>query len=134
MRRLACAIALLTATACETLPPEALIPQQTDFGPERSFTGVVGFGLERQSFDDCWLDLSVEARADLARLAPSPALADERMVYAADVTLIGRRRSMINMEYDTGTSLPFGPGYGHLGLYECEVKAARILSARLREP
>jgi hypothetical protein len=117
---------LLTA-GCAT-PPAPLVPSQGAFGAERSFTGILRLGFERQSFDQCWLDMRDSAFSDLARLAPSPALADQTAAYSADVTLIGRRRDMVNV---TGNDLA-GQGFGHLGMYPCLIEAVRIIAARTR--
>ena len=113
---------------CATPPPQPRIPQQGPFGAEQSFTGILAFGFERQSFNNCWLELRGSAPADLERLAPSPALADERAPYAADVTLVGRRREVLNVDgQDVG-----GQGFGHLGMYPCLIEASQITAARVR--
>lgn len=124
-RALGVITAALVLGGCVTAPD---FPRQGEFGPEQSFTGDLRLGFERQSFDQCWLDLANTAWADLGRLAPSPALADQRAVYAARVTLVGRRRNMINGDFE-GT---VGLGFGHLGMYPCLVQATRITAAQLR--
>jgi hypothetical protein len=113
---------------CATPPAPPLLPEQGPFGAEQRFTGVLALGLERQSFNDCWLEFSGSAQADLARLAPGPVLADERASYAADVTLVGRRREMINV----GSHDVIGQSFGHLGMYPCLIEANRIVAARVR--
>jgi hypothetical protein len=118
---------LLTA-GCATPPPAPVVPSQGEFGAERSFTGTLRLGFERQSFNQCWLDLAGSAWSDLARLAPSPALADQMAAYSAEVTLVGRRRDMINA---TGDNFG-GQGFGHLGMYPCLVEAVRIIAAHAR--
>jgi hypothetical protein len=115
-------------TGCATPPQPPLMAQQGPFGAEQNFTGILALGFERQSFNNCWLDLFGTAQTDLARLAPSPALADQRAPYAAEVTLVGRRRDMLNVEgQDVG-----GQGFGHLGMYPCLIEATRITAARIR--
>lgn len=121
------ASALLVA-GCTTVPPEPLFPSQGEFGPEQSFTGLLRLGFERQSFDECWLDFRGSAMADLGRLAPSPALADQMASYSADVTLTGRRRAMVNVAGNDW----MGQGFGHLGMYPCLIEATRITAARMR--
>lgn len=118
---------LLTA-ACASPPPAPVFPSQGPFGAERSFTGVLRLGFERMSLDECWLDPAGTAFSDLARLAPSPALADQQASYSADVTLTGRRRDMLNV---TGSDYQ-GQGFGHLGMYPCLIEAVRITAARTR--
>jgi hypothetical protein len=113
---------------CATPPAPPLMPEQGPLGSEQSFTGVLALGFERQSFNDCWLEFRGSAQADLARLAPSPALADEQAFYAAEVTLVGRRREMINV----GSHDVRGQGFGHLGMYPCLIEASRIVAARVR--
>jgi hypothetical protein len=127
VKRLACALALLASSGCETVPPEPLFPQQTEFGPEQTFTGTLVMSFERQSFDGCWLDFRENSLSELSALAPSPALADQQAYYSAQVTLIGRKRGMINVTEDGN----FGQGYGHLGMYQCLIEARRITAARL---
>lgn len=121
-------LSVLVAGCAATPPEPPLIPEQGPFGAEQSFTGVLALGLERQSFNDCWLEFRGSAQADLARLAPSPALADERAGYAADVTLTGRRREMRNL----GDRQLSGEGFGHLGMYPCLIEATAISAARIR--
>jgi hypothetical protein len=118
----------LPLAACATPPAPPLLPQQGPFGPEQSFTGTLVLGFERQSLDQCWLDLAGSAQADLRRLAPSPALADSQAAYAAEVTLTGRRRDMLDVE---GRDVR-GASFGHLGMYPCLVEATRITAAHLR--
>lgn len=120
------ALALLSMSlvaSCATVPQP---PGQGPFGPEQSFTGRLHLGIERQSLDDCWLDFRGSAMADLGRLAPSPALADPTAPYGAEVTLVGRRRAMVNL---AGSDL-MGQGFGHLGVYPCLIEATRIIAAR----
>jgi hypothetical protein len=119
---------ILLTTGCATPPAAPVFPSQGAFGAERSFTGIVRFGFERMSFDECWLDFRGSALSDLARLAPSPALADQMAAYSADVTLTGRRRDMVNV---TGNNF-MGQGFGHLGMYPCLIEAVRITAARTR--
>ena len=101
---------------------------QGAFGPEQRFTGIVRLGFERQSFNECWLDFGGSSMAELARLAPSPAFMDPQASYAADATLIGRRRDMLNVP---GGDL-MGRGYGHLGMYPCLIEATRVMAAQVR--
>ena len=111
---------------CATPPPPPYV--QGAFGPVQNFTGIVRLGFERQSFNECWLDFHGSSMAELGRLAPSPALADPQASYAADATLTGRRRDMINVP---GGDL-MGRGYGHLGMYPCLIEATRITAAQVR--
>lgn len=127
-RSAALLLPILLMAGCAAPPRPPLFPSQGPFGAERSFTGVLRLGFERMSFDECWLDPKGSAFADLARLAPSPALADQRAYYSADVTLTGRRRDMINV---TGNDF-MGQGFGHLGMYPCLIEAVRITAARTR--
>lgn len=115
----------LAIFGCATPPQEPL--HQGVFGPIQSLTGELRFGFERQSFDACWLDLSESAMAELARLAPSPALNDERAPYSAFATLAGRRRNLVNMTRNG----PEGQGFGHLGSYPCLIEASQVTAARL---
>ena len=46
--------------------------------------------------------------------------------YGADVTLTGRRRTVVNI---AGNDL-MGQGFGHLGMYPCLIEATRITAAR----
>jgi hypothetical protein len=119
---------ILLIAGCATPPAAPLFPRQGEFGAERSFTGVLRLGFERMSLDQCWLDPTGSAFADLARLAPSPALADQQASYSADVTLTGRRRDMVDV---TGDNYQ-GQGFGHLGMYPCLIEAVRITAARMR--
>lgn len=128
IRPAAALLPFLLLAGCATPPQPPQLPQQGPFGPESSFTGVLALGFERQSFNNCWLELRGTAQADLARLAPSPALADERAAYAADVTLTGRRRELLNPEARDAS----GQGFGHLGMYPCLIEATRITAARAR--
>jgi hypothetical protein len=125
-RAIMLSIYLLAGCATRALPP--LIPQQGDFGTEQSFSGVLALGFERQSLDGCWLEFAGSAQTDLQRLAPSPAMADSLAPYSADVTLIGRRRAVINV---TGDDLG-GQGFGHLSMYPCLIEATRVSAAHLR--
>jgi hypothetical protein len=119
---------LLASAGCATAPPVPVLPSQGPFGPEQSFTGVLGLGFERQSFDGCWLSFKDSAFSDLARLAPSPALTDQTASYVAEVTLVGRRRDVLDAtDGNLGEA-----GFGHLGMYPCLVEAARITAARAR--
>ena len=119
---------ILLIAGCASPPPAPLYPRQGAFGAEQSFTGVLVLSFERQSFEECWLDLHGSAGSDLARLAPSPALADQRAAYVADVTLTGRRRNMVDV-----TDGNFrGQGFGHLGMYPCLIEAVRITAARVQ--
>jgi hypothetical protein len=52
---IAASAAALTLTACATAP-EPVFTHQGEFGPEQTFSGELGLGFERQSFDECWLD------------------------------------------------------------------------------
>ena len=113
----------LLMAGCATVPPA---PGQGEFGPERQFAGTLRLGFERQSLNECWLDLTGSAWSDLSRLAPSPALADQRATYAAEVTLVGRRRDVVNVPAE----YLMGQGFGHLRSYPCLVEASRILAAR----
>jgi hypothetical protein len=119
-------LSIALVASCATVPPEPLFPAQGPFGPEQGFTGRLRLGFERQSFDECWLDFRGSAMADLGRLAPSPALADQTASYGAEVTLTGRRRIMVNV---AGSDL-MGQGFGHLGMYPCLIEATRITAAR----
>jgi hypothetical protein len=119
---------ILLMAGCTTPPPAPVFPSQGPFGAEQSFTGVLRLGFERMSFDECWLDPKGSAFADLARLAPSPALTDQRAFYSADVTLTGRRRNMVDVTGDNYR----GQGFGHLGMYPCLIEAVRITAARTR--
>jgi hypothetical protein len=119
------ALATLALGACATAP-EPAFPYQGGFGSEQTFTGELRLGFERQSFNECYLEFRGSAMADLGRLAPSPALNDQRAPYATQVTLVGRRRSLINM----GQEGPSGQGFGHLGMYPCLIEASRITAAR----
>lgn len=114
---------ILFSAGCATVPPA---PGQGEFGPEQRFTGALRLGFERQSLNECWLELGGSAWADLTRLAPSPALADQQATYAAEVTLVGRRRAMVNFASDD----LMGQGFGHLGSYPCLIEASQILAAR----
>jgi hypothetical protein len=119
---------LAATSACATVPPAPVFPSQGPFGPEQSFTGVLALGFEHQSFDGCWLSFKDSAVSDLARLAPSPALTDQTASYIADVTLVGRRRDVLDAtDGNLGEA-----GFGHLGMYSCLVEAARITAARAR--
>ncbi len=120
-------LTLLASAGCATTPVP-VFPSQGPFGPERSYTGVLGLGFERQSFDNCWLDFRGSSLADLEALAPSPALRDQHASYAADVTLIGRRRDVV----DAADGDAQGAGFGHLGMYSCLIEATRIIAARAR--
>ena len=119
---------ILLMAGCAAPPSPPLFPRQGPFGAEQSFTGVLVLSFERQSFDGCWLDFSGSAQSDLGSLAPSPALADQRAFYSADVTLTGRRRNMVDV---TGDNYQ-GQGFGHLGMYPCLIEAVRITAARTR--
>jgi hypothetical protein len=121
-------IGSILLSACVTPAKEFPFPYQGEFGQEQTFTGELALSFERQSFDECWLDFRGSAGADLGRLAPSPALADDRGVYSAHVTLIGRRRNVINGTRDT----LLGQGFGHLRMYPCLIEATSITAARLR--
>lgn len=123
-------LALLSVllAGCATAPAPPLVPERGPFGPEQSFTGILALGIERESFDDCWLEFRGSSRADLARLAPSPALANTMAFYAADVTLAGRRRDMLNL----GSHDIQGRGFGHLGIYPCLIETTRIIAAHAR--
>ena len=127
-RRASALFAIGLAAGCVTAPPAPVFPSQGEFGPERSFTGHLRLGFERQSFDECWLDFRGSAMRDLGRLAPSPALADQTAPYGAEVTLTGRRRDMINA---AGNDF-MGQGFGHLGMYPCLIEATAITAARMR--
>jgi hypothetical protein len=115
----------LLLSACASMPPQPA--HQGGFGREQTLSGTLRLGFERQSFNDCWLDFRGTAMADLGRLAPSPALNDEQAPYSAEVTLVGRRRDMVNM----GQEGPSGQGFGHLGMYPCLVEATRVTAAHL---
>ena len=108
-------------------PPAYVEPHQSAFGPEQTMTGTLVLGFERQSFDYCWLDFTGTAMADLARLAPSPALHSQSARYSAEVTLVGREQHMI--------AAPGNPpppiGFGHLRQYPCLIEARQIIAARL---
>lgn len=119
---------ILLMVGCATPPPAPVLPSQGEFGAEQSFTGVLVLSFERQSFNGCWLDFRGSAGSDLGRLAPSPALADPQAFYSADVTLIGRRRNMVDVTGDDYR----GQGFGHLGMYPCLIEATRITAARRR--
>jgi hypothetical protein len=121
--------ALALLAGCVHPPEPPLPPHQGPFGAEQTFTGVLRLGFERQSFDECWLDLTNTASNDLYRLAPSPALADSQASYSADVTLVGRRRNVENGEPEPGYN---SVGFGHMGAYPCEIQATRITAARQR--
>jgi hypothetical protein len=121
-------VPILLLAGCAMPPAPPLLPEQGPFGAERSFTGTLVLSFERQSFNGCWLEFSGSSQADLARLAPSPALADAQAAYAAEVTLTGRRREMINAEgHDVR-----GQSFGHLGMYPCLIEVTGISAARLR--
>ncbi len=126
MRITSALLAILLVAGCETVPPAPFV--QSEFGPEQSFTGLLRLGFEQQSFDECWLDFRGSAMTDLSRLAPSPALADQTAPYGAEVTLTGRRRTMVNVPGDD----LMGRGFGHLGQYPCLIEATRITAARMR--
>ena len=123
--------AAIFACGCTSIPPPEppAFPSQTEFGPEQTFTGRLVMSFERQSFDGCWLNFGAGALGQLAALAPSPALASQSGHYSANVTLVGQRRGMLNV----GSQGPMPYGYGHMGAYECEIKARRIVSARLSD-
>ena len=122
----AMAASLGSVAACVG-PPEPNFPYQGEFGPERSFTGQLQLSFERQSFDECYLQFRGSAMADLARLAPSPALSDQQASYSAEVTLVGRRRNVVNATRDG----VMGHGFGHLGMYPCLIETTRIIAARI---
>jgi hypothetical protein len=115
-------------SSCVTAQPEPVFPSQGEFGAVETFIGVLRLSFERQSFNECYLEFRGSAGADLARLAPSPAIGDQQGVYAADVTLIGRRRNVINAPAEG----LMGVGFGHLGMYPCLIEATQITEARLR--
>ncbi|TMJ19204.1 MAG: hypothetical protein E6G92_05220 [Alphaproteobacteria bacterium] len=132
-RLVLCVLAALPA-ACAPAPPPApppplpyVEPRPSGFGPERTFTGTLVLGFERQSLDHCWLDFTGTAVADLTRLAPSPALDSQTAPYSAEVTLVGRERHMI-----VAQGYPPPPvGFGHLSQYPCLIEARQIIAARL---
>jgi hypothetical protein len=87
----ATAAIVLLLSACVAVPLEPIFTKG-EFGMEQTFTGVLRLSFERQSFNECYLDFTGSAVADLGRLAPSLALNDHRAFYSADITLVGRRR------------------------------------------
>lgn len=100
-------------------------PEGPRYGPEMRFSGMLITAFEMANFNGCWFSITPQASADFDRLVPAadpPADRQENRFY---LEILGRRT--------LGENTP-PEGYGHLGMWSCEIEASRILVARRMPP
>lgn len=114
-------IFVLVSALLEGCFAEQPAPQRGLFQAEQRYSGTLRLGPGRQSLDECWLELKGNAWADLISLA-SPTQSEPGGYFTARVTLIGRRRGIINGNADSSVDL----GFGRLNSYPCLIEAVRI--------
>jgi hypothetical protein len=91
------------------------------YGPRRRFKGVQAGAFELSSFGGCWFANSLEFYRQFERLGlPKPAPTEGLVEY--ELEFIGRQT--------LGKRGEFG-GYGHLGMWSCQIRAETLISARL---
>lgn len=94
------------------------------YGPLQRFKGVQAGAFELSSFGGCWFANSLDFYRQFEALGlPKPAPANEVVEY--ELEFIGRQT--------LGKRGEFG-GYGHLGMWSCQIRAETLISARLLPP
>ncbi|HEX8364127.1 MAG TPA: hypothetical protein VF603_02450 [Allosphingosinicella sp.] len=115
-----CGALLLGSFGCAQTQPD--VP---GYGPETRFSGTLIAGFEIASFNGCWFSITPEASADFDRLVPAADPPQDRSPAQFHLEIIGRRTLGENMPPE---------GYGHLGMWSCQIEASRILVARRMPP
>ena len=93
------------------------------FGPSRSYSGVYSSSFEQSEFGGCWLSFVPAASKKFFSLVPPETHWGRR--YRIDFT--GRSTPRLK-------SVGRGQGYGHLGMFPCEIEVTEIRSARILRP
>jgi len=94
------------------------------YGPRRRFKGVSYSAFEVSSFGGCWFTNSFEFYRQFEQLhLPQPPPGSQETRY--ELEFIGRQT--IAKPGRLG-------GYGHLGMWSCQIRAETLISARLLSP
>jgi hypothetical protein len=94
------------------------------YGPRREFRGVSAGAFELSSFGGCWFTNSPEYYRQFQALAlPKPPPRQEVVHY--ELAFIGRQ---------TVAKPGQRGGYGHLGMWHCQIRAETLISAKLLAP
>ena len=106
--------------AAALLAPSLLGASPQAFGPEQPLSGVYTSSFEQSEFRGCWLSFAPSASKKFFSLVPPETHWGRR--YRIDA--VGRTTPRL-------TKVGNGHGYGHLGMYPCEIQVTQVRSARI---
>ena len=114
------------AAAQESRPAQTVEIDGETYGPLTRFKGEQASAFELSSFEGCWFSNSPEFYRQFQRLnLPDPPRSLDVVRYQLEFD--GRRT--VRKKEDTSIG-----GYGHLGMFSCEIRAETLISARLLTP
>lgn len=97
-------------------------PGEPRYGPKQRFEGVLETAFEVSAFQGCWFETSPRAGRDWQRIAPISGAEAQLELARYRLEFVGRRT--------VGDRAP-PDGYGHLGMWPCQIRAERMISVEL---
>ena len=102
------------------LAPILIAAGPQTFGPERPLSGVYTSSFEQSEFRGCWLSFNPAASKKFFSMVPPETHWGRR--YRLDA--VGRSTPRL-------AKVGRGNGYGHLGMYPCEIQLTEVRSVRI---
>ena len=111
------------ASASGSHPPRTVEIEGELYGPPARFKGVHAIAFELSAFKGCWFTNGAEFYRQFKRLAlPDPPRTTDVVEY--ELEFIGRRTVRKRDDGAIG-------GFGHLGMFSCQIRAEKLISAKL---